>query len=105
MNFSDNVPGNPYPLNSEGNTAPPNGLFNIPAGAHSVVANYSGDTSFNPSASGPVNFTITPAATTTTSTLMGTALTANIATKSGGDAPGGMATFFVDGAQVGNPVQ
>jgi len=104
VNFSDNVPGNPYPLNSEGNTAPPNGLFNIPAGAHSVVASYSGDNSFNTSSSAPVNFSITPAATTTTATVLGTALTANIATNSGGDGPGGTATFFVDGAQVGTPI-
>src|SRR5262249_25972843 len=74
------------------------------AGAHSVVANYSGDPSFSPSASAPVNFTITPAATTTTAVLLGNALTANIATHSGGDGPGGTATFLVDGAQVGNPI-
>jgi hypothetical protein len=104
ISFSDNIPGNPYALNSEGNTAAPNGLFNIPAGAHSVVANYSGDNSFNTSSSGPVNFTITPAATTTTATLLGTALTANIATRSGGDGPSGTVTFFVDGAQVGTPL-
>src|SRR5207245_8789488 len=102
--FTSNIPGNPYSLNSEGNTAAPNGLFNIPAGAHSVVADYSGDNSFNTSSSGPVNFTITPAATTTTATLLGTALTANIATKSGGDGPSGTVTFFVDGAQVGTPL-
>ena len=104
VNFSDNIPGNPYTLNSEGNTAPANGLFNIPAGVHAVVANYSGDASFNAGASALVNFTITPAATTATATLLGTTLTANIATKSGGDGPGGTVTFFVDGAQVGSPV-
>lgn len=97
------VPGN-YTLNSEGNTAPPNGLFNIPAGVHAMIANYSGDNSFNASASAPVNFTITPAATTTTVTVLGTALTASVTTTSGGDGPSGTVTFFVDGAQVGTPL-
>ncbi len=107
INFTDpvvNIPGNPYNLNSQGNTAPPNGLFNIPAGTRSIVANYGGDSSFNASFSGPVNFTITPAATTTTATALGTALTATVTTKSGGDGPGGTVTFYADGTQAGSPV-
>jgi hypothetical protein len=107
VNFTDpivNISGNPYNLNSQGNTAPPNGLFNIPAGTRSVVANYVGDSSFNASSSAPVNFTITPAATTTVATALGTALTATVTTKSGGDGPGGTVTFYADGAQTGSPV-
>jgi hypothetical protein len=107
VNFTDgsgNIPGDPYFLNSEGNTATPNGLFSFPVGAHSVVANYLGDNNFTASTSAPVNFAITQASTTTTATAVGTALAANIATKSGGVGPTGTVIFFVDGVQVGNPV-
>jgi hypothetical protein len=97
--------GDPYYfLNSEGNTATPHGLFTLPVGAHSVAASYSGDNNFTASVSAPVSFSITPAPTTTTATAVGTALAANIATKSGGDGPTGTVTFFADGAQVGSPV-
>jgi hypothetical protein len=107
VNFTDgtaNIPGDPYNLNSQGNTATPNGLFTFAAGAHSIVANYSGDPSFNASASGALPFTITPALTTTTATDQGTALAATVTTNSGGKPPTGTVTFFVDGAQVGSPV-
>jgi len=107
INFTDplvNIPGNPYNLNSLSNTAPPNGLFNIPAGARSIVANYAGDPSFNASSSAPVSFTITPAATTTTATALGTTLSATVTTQSGGNGPGGTITFYADGTQAGSPV-
>jgi hypothetical protein len=107
VNFTDgvaNIPGDPYNLNSQGNTATPNGLFSFAPGAHSIVANYSGDPSFNASASVAVPFTITPASTTTTVTAQGTALAATVTTNSGGNPPTGTVTFFVDGAQVGSPV-
>jgi len=107
INFMDgaaNVPGNPYNLNSQGNTVTPNGLFTFAAGSHSIVANYNGDFSFNASNSTPVPFTITPAPTTSTVTAQGTALTATVATTSGGNPPNGNVVFFVDGAQVGSPV-
>jgi hypothetical protein len=53
--------GNTFTLNSEGNTANPNGVFIFDTGTHSITANYSGDPSFSPSTSAPpVTFTITP---------------------------------------------
>jgi subtilase family serine protease len=46
-------------LNSEGNTASPNGILTFDAGTHAISASYSGDTSFNPSTSSPpISFTI-----------------------------------------------
>ena len=38
----------------------------LPAGVHHIVASYSGDPSYNPSTSAPVDFTISPLATATT---------------------------------------
>jgi hypothetical protein len=100
-----NVPGDPYNLNIQGNTATPNGLFTFGAGSHSVTATYNGDPSFSPSpASAPSNFTITQAANTTTATALGTALAATVTTNSGGNGPTGTVTFFVDGVQAGSPV-
>jgi hypothetical protein len=93
-----------FSLNSEGNTATPNGLFTLPTGSDSVNANYGGDPSFNASVSAPVKVTITPASTTTTVTAQGTTLAATVTTASGGNPPTGAVTFFVDGAQVGSPV-
>jgi hypothetical protein len=65
VTFSDTfgaIPGgNSFTLNSEGNTANPNGVFNFDTGTHSITASYSGDPSFNASSSSqPVSFTITP---------------------------------------------
>jgi hypothetical protein len=99
------VPGDPYNLNSQGNTATPNGVFTFGAGSHSVTATYNGDPSFNASPPSPsVNFTITPASNTATITALGTALAATVTTNSGGNPPSGTVTFFVDGTQVGSPV-
>jgi hypothetical protein len=36
-------------LNSDGNTATPNGILNFDTGTHTITASYSGDASFNPS--------------------------------------------------------
>lgn len=48
-------------LNSEGNTATPNGIFNFDTGTHTISASYSGDVSFNPSnTTQSQTFTITP---------------------------------------------
>jgi len=53
VTFSDTfgpIPsGSTFTLNSEGNTANPNGVFNFDAGRHTISASYSGDPSFNPS--------------------------------------------------------
>ena len=48
-------------LNSQGNTATPNGVLGFDTGTHAISASYSGDSSFNPSTSiQPLSFTITP---------------------------------------------
>jgi len=112
LNFLDNGAavgggqngGNVYVLNSKGNTATPNGFFAFGAGAHSVIASYLGDSSYQPSQSSPpYTFTMTQAATTTVVQDQGTSLSANITTNSGGNPPTGTVTFFVDGAQAGSP--
>jgi len=107
VDFLDNgvpIPEGPYFLNSQGNTATPNGIFIFNAGLHSMVAHYEGDFSFNASTSAPVNFTITQASTKTTAGSAGEALYATINTASGGFGPTGTVTFIVDGAQAGDPV-
>jgi len=53
-------------LNSEGNTALPNGYPWFAPGQHVFTAAYQGDASFNPSTSSAVTFTITPAQTSLT---------------------------------------
>lgn len=58
-NGTDTIAGSPFVLNSEGNTATPNGITTLAAGAHSIVAGYSGDGSFHPSTSIAVTFTVT----------------------------------------------
>jgi hypothetical protein len=51
--------GNPFSLNSEGNTGTPNGITTFAIGQHSIVAQYNSDASFNSSTSAAANFTIT----------------------------------------------
>jgi hypothetical protein len=65
VTFSDtfgSIPGssNPYALNSQGNTATPNGVLTFDTGTHTISASYGGDVSFNPSASSSLSFTIQP---------------------------------------------
>ena len=96
------IPSNPYFLNSEGNTATPNGIFIFGVGTHSIVGSYAGDLSFDPSTSPPAGFTITQAPTTDTleasSKLIGSqsavVLTATIGTNGNGVPPGGVVQFF-----------
>ncbi|HEY1679040.1 MAG TPA: Ig-like domain repeat protein, partial [Candidatus Sulfotelmatobacter sp.] len=53
--------GGMFALNSQGNTATPNGVFTFDAGTHTISASYSGDPSFNPSSTTQSQtFTITP---------------------------------------------
>ena len=64
VTFSDNfgvIPGgSTFPLNGQGNTANPNGVFNFDTGTHTISASYSGDASFNASsAAQSQSFTIT----------------------------------------------
>jgi hypothetical protein len=96
-------------LNSQGNTAPPDGLFTFVTGPHAVTASYAGDGSFQPSSlSAAANFTITKAATTTvvqvspTPVAAGTTatLTATINTTSGGNGPTGNVVFLSGGTQI-----
>jgi VCBS repeat-containing protein len=98
------------PLNSEGNTAPPNGSQDIPPGAHTYSASYGGDSSFNPSVSPNVSFTITHAATSTGLSVDKTSvghnsavtLTAKIVTNSlASSGPQGAVTFFAGSANIG----
>jgi Pro-kumamolisin, activation domain/Bacterial Ig-like domain (group 3) len=117
VTFTENgalVAGGTYSLNSEGTAHTAQGVFNIPAGAHSVLATYGGDSSFQGSVSAPVSFTITKAATSTAMTVVsdtvpeGTAaaLTATVSTSSIGSAPRGQMTFFSGGTPIahGSPV-
>jgi hypothetical protein len=67
VTFSDSfgaIPGgSTFALNSQGNTATPNGILNIDTGTHGISAAYNpgADLSFNASSSTqPVSFTITP---------------------------------------------
>ncbi len=111
VNFTDsgvNVVGDPYPLNSEGNTAALFSLFNFAVGQHSIIANYGGDPSFSASSSPTVGFNITQASTSTAVAFSGAAqggeLTATVSTGSGANPPTGTVTFLIGGAQVGSPV-
>jgi Pro-kumamolisin, activation domain/Bacterial Ig-like domain (group 3) len=109
--FLDN--GTPFltlSLNSQGNTAPPSGVFTLAPGGHAITAMYLGDFSFNQSTSTPVNVTITQANTTTTaysasnSVLHGTLVTLNsdVLTHSFGNAPSGTVTFFSGATTLGS---
>lgn len=51
---------NPYALNSQGNTATPNGVLTFDTGTHTISASYGGDVSFSGSASSSSSFTIQP---------------------------------------------
>ena len=100
--------GSSFSLNSQGNTATPNGIFNLAGGSHAIAAAYSEDASFNASTSSPLNLTITLASTTTTMTSSlnsqgsGAAFAAAIATTSGGNPPTGTVTFSAGGNPLGS---
>jgi len=78
VNFVDTFNGTPttvasnVPVNSASEAFTLPGISSFVAGNHSIVANYSGDASFNASTSAPVTFTLT---TTGTFTVSGTAAT------------------------------
>jgi len=105
------IPGT-FTLSSDGDATTAQGLFNLPAGSHSVTAHYGSDPSFQASTSTPVAFTITKSTTTSaaqssaTSISLGSSvtLTANITTTSNGNAPSGTVTFFSGTTQIGAPV-
>jgi len=113
VNFNDSagsVPGNPFVLNSEGNTATPNFVLTLPAGQNSISASYGGDASFKPSSSTAVSVTIAKGSTTTSLTSSSSSvgqgssvtLTATVNTNSFGDAPSGTVTFFSGTNQLGS---
>jgi subtilase family serine protease len=102
-------------LNSQGYSVLANGYPWFTPGHHSFTASYNGDTSFNPSTSSPVTFTITPATTATTAivpsngTVQGNivTLTANItsaafAGEPSATFPGGTVTFVSGNTQFGS---
>jgi hypothetical protein len=113
--FTDNgrsIQGNPFKLDSEGNTATPNSINTFAVGVHTIRATYDGDLSFLPSAAQPVSFTITKGATTTTvkagaaMAVQGASvtLTATVNTSSFGNPPTGSVKFTLGGASLGPAV-
>ena len=105
--------GNPYSLNAEGATAPPNGIFTFSAGSHSIGGTYSGDASFNGGTATTASFTITQVTPTitlvpsSTSITLGATvtLTANLfGATAPANPPSGTVTFFTGTTQLGTPV-
>ncbi len=109
---STEITGSPFALNSQGNTATPNGIFNLPAGQHSITASYEGDNSFKPSGGSPVSFTISQASTTTVlvneipKITINTPITidAQLQATSCGDPPTGKMNFVNQGKVIGGDV-
>lgn len=111
VGFIDSTSGSvgSYSLNSKGNTATPSGFFTLPAGSHSLTAQYSGDSSFLSSTSSPpTSIAITPASSSWSLSFAGAPqganLLAKLLTNSGGNPPTGKVTFSIDGNPVGNPI-
>jgi len=113
VTFSDSataIAGNPFALNSQGNTATPNFVLTLPPGQNSISASYGGDASFNASNSAAVAVMIAKGSTTTSLTSSNRSigqgsnvtLTATINTNSLGDAPGGTVTFLSGTTQLGS---
>jgi subtilase family serine protease len=113
--FTDNgksVAGNPFKLNSEGNTLTPNSINTFNVGVHVIRATFEGDESFLPSEAPPVPFTITKGVTTTTvaagapMAVQGASvtLTATVATSSFGNPPTGSVKFTLGGMSLGPAV-
>lgn len=85
-------------------------LVQLPGGTNSLVAKYSGDSSYTASTSTPpLVITVTPATTaasvvasaTSTTTVTPVTLTASIATQSSGAGPTGTVTFSANGTSIG----
>jgi len=118
VSFLDNANGfSSLPLNSQGNTAFPNGCWGcFNAGQHSITAQYGGDSSFKSSTSPPFSYTVTPATTSTSISASPTggaqgitiSLTANISSSAFagasniGNYPSGTVTFWSGTTQVGS---
>lgn len=96
-------------LNGAGTAWTPNGVFTVGVGTRSIRAQYSGDASFQPSASSTTTVTITQASTTTSLQLTGsdqsgTDIVATVNSASRGNAPTGTVTFFSGGTALSGPV-
>src|SRR5580658_1216095 len=84
-------------------------LVQLPGGTNSLIAKYSGDTSYTASTSPALVVTVTPAATlasvtasaTSTTTATPVTLTALISTQSSGAGPTGTVTFSTSGTSLG----
>jgi trimeric autotransporter adhesin len=103
------IPGNPFQLNSEGNTLTPNSINTFSVGTHTIRAFYEGDLSFLPSAAPPTSFVITKGVTSVTLTASpasaaagaSIALTATVNTGSFGNPPTGTVTLSAAGMTLG----
>jgi subtilase family serine protease len=103
------VAGNPFKLNSEGNTLTPNSINTFSVGTHTIRATYTGDLSFLPNEAKPASFVITKGVTSVTVTAnpataavgASVALTATVATSSFGNPPTGKVTFTAGGKKLG----
>jgi hypothetical protein len=103
------VEGNPFKLNSEGNTLTPNSINTFSVGTHTIRATYTGDLSFLPNEAKPASFVITKGVTSVTVTASpataavgaSVALTATVGTSSFGNPPTGKVTFTAGGKKLG----
>jgi subtilase family serine protease len=103
------VQGNPFKLNSEGNTLTPNSINTFSVGTHTIRATYTGDLSFLPNEAKPASFIITKGVTSVTVTASpataavgaSVALTATLGTSSFGNPPTGKVTFTAGGKKLG----
>jgi hypothetical protein len=110
VNFNLSEPGGgsfvQLGLNSEGNTAMLNGATNYPVGKTTIVADYYGDASFNPSSAPSLSFSISKASTSTgvqsAGAPQGALLTATIGTGSLGFPPTGSVSFFSGATNLGS---
>ena len=118
VTFTDNgspIKGGDGLLNTESQAISFDTNIVFPVGKHSIVASYSGDASFQPSVSPPVNLIITPAQTVTTvqpsvvQAEAGKAVTLTAIVESGdaqlaslfGASETGTVTFFLNGKSLG----
>jgi hypothetical protein len=107
---SSPITGSPFTLNSQGNTATPNGVFTFTGGSHTITATYSGDASFTAGPAGSATITITPAVTSmpavsvpSTGELGASILIfASLTGTSCGNPATGTFTFFAGITQIGN---
>jgi len=103
------IPGNPFKLNSQGNTLTPNSINTFAVGIHTIRATYEGDLSFLPNQAQPMSFAITKGVTSVTLTASpataavgaSVALTATVNTSSFGNPPTGKVTFTAGGKKLG----